>query len=122
MNKVAIIVLADAETPVDRGRMIHALTAVKELKDANDDVQLIFEGIGVRWVSAFADTQDNFTQHYHDLYNDVKDKIGGVCNFCAGRFEVREVVESQNIAYLGVEGNHQSLRELIAQGYQIVTF
>jgi hypothetical protein len=51
MNKVAIIVLADAETPVDRGRMIHALTAVKELKDANDDVQLIFEGIGVRWGS-----------------------------------------------------------------------
>jgi hypothetical protein len=34
MNKVAVVVLADATTPEGLGRMVNALEAVKEFKEA----------------------------------------------------------------------------------------
>jgi hypothetical protein len=50
MSKVAIIVLADTEAHGDLGRVVNALEAVKEFKDVNDDVQLIFDGAGPKWI------------------------------------------------------------------------
>jgi len=50
MSKVAIIILADTETHESLGRVVNALEAVKEFKDDHDDVQLIFDGAGPRWI------------------------------------------------------------------------
>ena len=39
MVKVAIVVLADTETPGDMGRVANALEAVKEFKEVKDEVR-----------------------------------------------------------------------------------
>jgi hypothetical protein len=41
MAKVAIVVLAGTETHEGLGRVVNALEAVKEFKEARDDVKLI---------------------------------------------------------------------------------
>ena len=50
MPKVAIVVLADTDTHEGLGRVVNAMEAVKEFKDAHDDVQLIFDGAGPKWI------------------------------------------------------------------------
>ena len=45
MNKVAIVVLAGTQQEDSMGRIVNALMAVKELKENNDEVQLIFSGL-----------------------------------------------------------------------------
>ena len=44
MNKAAIVLLAGTDGFESMGRMANALTAVKEFRDAGDDVTLIFDG------------------------------------------------------------------------------
>jgi hypothetical protein len=44
MNKVAILELADAETHGDLGRVVNALMTPREVKEAGDTVELVFDG------------------------------------------------------------------------------
>ena len=48
MTKAAIFVLADTQTEEDLGRVVNALAAAKEFKQAGDKVQVIFDGTGTR--------------------------------------------------------------------------
>jgi len=122
MSKVAIVVLAASDTPEGRGRMVHALYSAREFKEAGDEVKLIFDGIGVTWLEAFARREDQFTQHYGETFDSVKDTVLGACNFCASvRFDINDTVQSEDYALLGPEGGHHGLRDLIADGYQIIT-
>ncbi len=54
MAKVAIAVFADTETHGDLGRIANALTTARELKAANDDITIIFDGAGTKWVRELA--------------------------------------------------------------------
>ncbi len=122
MNSVALVVMADSETPEGRGRMTHALHVAQELKEAGDEVRLIFDGIGVKWLDAFARRDHPFTQAYGPLFDAIREDIAGACDFCSTRFEVREQVLGQGYALLGEEGKHHGLRDWIAEGYQVLTF
>lgn len=57
MTRAAIVVLADTETHADLGRLANALMAAKELKEAGDDVRLIFDGAGTKWIPELADPE-----------------------------------------------------------------
>lgn len=57
MSKAAILVLADTETHADLGRVVNALVATKEFKDAGDDVRLIFDGAGTQWPGVLSDPE-----------------------------------------------------------------
>lgn len=46
MVKVAIVVLANRQSHGDFARVANALEAVKEFKEAKDDIRLIFDGAG----------------------------------------------------------------------------
>ncbi len=116
--KVAIVVLADTETHGDLGRVVNALEAVKEFKEARDDVQLIFDGAGTKWVVELSKA-DHLA---HSLYAAVKDKVSGVCEFCAGAFEVKDQVKACNVPLVGDYDGHPSFRKLLSQGYQVITF
>jgi len=123
MSKIAIIVFAASDTPEGRGRMVHALQATRELKAAGIEVKMIFEGTGVTWLDAFHKAEHPFTQNYGPIFEEVRDTIEGACNFCTtGRFEVGDAVGALGLPLLGPEGGHYSLGNLIAEGYQIVTF
>lgn len=52
MAKMSVLVVADTETHADVGRIANALELVKEAKEAAADVELVFDGAGVKWVPA----------------------------------------------------------------------
>ena len=118
MNKVAIIVLADTETHGDLGRAFNALQAVKEFKEAGDDVRLIFDGAGTKWIVEFS----NPDHKAHDLFEAVKDKIAGACYYCSKAFGVKAGVENCGIPFTSESEGHPSFRKLIQEGFQIITF
>ena len=123
MQKVAIIVLADSDVPEGRGRMAHALHLAKALQEANDEVKLVFEGIGVKWLDAFFKREHPFTQNYGPIFDAIQDNIVGACDFCAkGRFGVGDSLTEAGFSFLGEEGGHYSMRDLVVEGYQIITF
>lgn len=118
MVKVAIVVLADTQSHEDLGRVVNALEAVKEFKEAGDEVQLIFDGAGPKWIPEMAKPGHEI----HGLFESVKDRITGACEFCAGAFGVKEKVVACGVKLAGDHEGHQSFKKLIAQGYQVITF
>ena len=123
MQKVAVVVLADSDVPEGRGRMAHAIHLAQALQAAGDEVKVVFEGIGVKWLEAFHKRDHPFTQNYGAVFDGIKGNIVGACDFCAnGRFGVGESIAEAGYAFLGGEGNHYDMRDLVADGYQIVTF
>jgi len=118
MLKVAVFVLADITSFEDLGRLVNALETVKELKDAGDEVQLIFDGAGTKWIGEVSKPEHNYSR----LFDAVKDKITGVCSYCAHAYGVVETVKGCRIVLLDEYEGHPSIRNLLAEGYQIITF
>ena len=118
MNRVAIIVLADRETHEGLGRVANALEAVKEFKEAGDEVVLIFDGAGTTWVGELSRKEHLL----NPLFEAVRDRVSGVCSFCADAFGVKEEVKNSGISFLGEYDGHPSFRRLISEGYQVITF
>lgn len=118
MAKISVVLLADVESHGDMGRAANALALVKEAKEAGDDIELVFDGAGVKWVSELA-KEDN---KLHGQFEHIRDKVAGACEFCAGAFGVRNAVKSAGVPYLSEFEGHPSLRTRVAQGYEVVTF
>ncbi|WP_447974494.1 DsrE family protein [Nitrospira sp. Kam-Ns4a] len=118
MAKVAIVVLADTETHEGLGRLVNALEAVKEFKEAKDDVKLIFDGAGTKWVGELSKADHKVK----GLFDAVRDRIAGACRFCAGAFGATESVTACGVSLLGEYEGHPSFKRLIDQNYQVLTF
>ncbi len=118
MAKVAVVVFADTKSHGDLARAVNALETAKECQEANDDVKVIFDGAGVQWAAKMA--QPN--HRMHQLFESVRGNITGACEFCAGAFEVKEQVEAGNVPLLDEHEGHPSLRNLVAEGYEVITF
>lgn len=117
MSKVAIVVLADTETHGDMERATNALETAKELKEANDEVQLIFDGAGTKWIPELSRKDSRFSRQF----DSIRDRIGA-CRFCAVAFGAKDEIERAGIPLLGEYEGHPSLRKLISQDYQVITF
>jgi hypothetical protein len=118
MTKIAIVVLSDMETHSDMARVSNALETAKEFKAAGDEVKIIFDGGGVVSAVAIADPSSKL----YRLYTQVQDKITGVCRFCSRAFEVYDQAEALGLPFLAEYDQHPSLRQLVVDGYQIITF
>ncbi len=118
MPKAAVILLADTETPEGAGRMANALTTAKEFRESGDEVVVIFDGAGTRWIPVLADE----THKYHRLLEDVRGSVRGACVYCARAYGVKDAIEASGIPLLDEYKGHPSIRNLMADGYQIVTF
>lgn len=116
--KAAIVILADTETKESLGRAVNALTAAKEFKDAGDEVRVIFDGAGVKWPAAFAKPD----QKYRELFESVRDKVTGVCEYCAGAVGVADRIREAEVPFAGEHDGHPSFRQLVRDGFQIITF
>ncbi len=117
MAKTAIIVLAGTDTHADLGRVTNALTAAKEFADAGDDLEIIFDGAGTQWIPELED-EDNPN---NALYRSLTDHIS-VCDYCAGAFHVEDDVEAAPVSLDdGFEG-HPSVRDLVEDGYEVITY
>ncbi len=118
MPKAAVILFADTETSGDTGRMANALTTVKEFKDAGDDAVLLFDGAGTRWVPQLADESNK----YHGMLQDIRDQVQGACVYCARAYGVKHAIEQAGIPLLDEYKGHPSVRDLMADGRQVITF
>jgi hypothetical protein len=118
MAKAAIVLLADTDTHEGMGRMANALTTAKEFKEAGDETRLIFDGAGTKWVAELSNPEHKYS---HAL-EEVRDAVQGACAYCSRAFGVKEKVEAANIPLLDDFSGHPSLRSLIADGYEVITF
>lgn len=118
MEKAAVVLLAGTDGLEAMGRMANALTAVKEFKDAGDDVKLIFDGAGVNWINELANSE----HRYHSLYKELQGQIAGICQYCAKAFGQTEAVEEQGLPYASENDGHPSFRNLVQQGYHVLNF
>jgi hypothetical protein len=118
MAKIAIVVLADTETHEGLGRVVTALEAVKEVKEAHEDVRLIFDGAGPKWIPELSKPDHQI----HGLYETVKDRIAGACAFCADAFGVQDKVVACGVRLAVEFDGHPSFKTLVSQGYQIIPF
>lgn len=118
MTKVGILVLADTETHADMGRVANALETAKEFQEAGDEVTVLFDGAGTRWIGVLSNPE----YPLHRQFAAVRQSIAGACRFCATAFGVKEEVQKSGIPLLGEYEGHPSLRKLVSQGYQIITF
>jgi len=118
MAKAAIIVLADTESHADHGRVANALEAAKEFaQNPEDDLELVFDGAGTQWVPLLEDEDHD----YHELYQAVRDDTA-VCNYCSGAFGVNDAVADTGVTLLDEYDGHPSVRSLVDDGYEVITF
>ena len=111
------MLLAATETPEGTGRMANALMTAKEFHDAGDEVKLIFDGAGTTWIPVLADTEPK----YHRLLDGLRD-VSAACLYCSKAYGVEDAVEEAGIAFADDFRDHPSLRTLVTDGYQVVTF
>lgn len=117
-QKIAIVILADTEDHSDHGRVTNAFELGKEAKEAGDDVVILFDGAGTKWVPELTKEGSPMNK----AYQAVADKVIGACAFCSSAFGVKDQVTAAGIKLLSEYEGHPSLRRLIADGYAVVTF
>ena len=61
-------------------------------------------------------------QTMRELFDGVRDKVAGVCEYCAGAFGVKEAVRAAGLPLIGEFDGHPSLARRISEGRQVVTF
>lgn len=119
MSKAAVVILADTETHEALGRVVNALEFAKEMQEHGDEVKIVFDGAGTKWVPELEDEDHKV----HPLYKAVEKNIDGACRYCAKAFGViNEIKNNSEIDLLDDYDQHPSLRNYIADGYQVVTF
>jgi hypothetical protein len=118
MNKAAIVVFADIETHGELGRIVNALSTADEFREHDDDVTIIFDGAGVRWAAELSKPDHRL----HQTFERLRGNVAGACHYCAGAFEVREELEQIGFPLLRDHKGHPSLRSLVQDGYEVITF
>ena len=118
MTRIAVVILADTETHGDLGRAVNALLTVREANEAGDEVRLVFDGAGTKWIGELANPEHRSHTHYAA----VKERITGVCEFCAKAFGATEAVEAAGVPLLDEYHQHPSLRTLVNEGFQVLLF
>jgi hypothetical protein len=115
---LAVILLADTQSHDDLGRVLNALTTVREAADSGDDVRLIFDGAGTGWVGVLAEPNHPL----HQLYRSAWSNVGGACTSCAKVFGHTEAIEAARVPLLNQYKQHPSLRTRVHDGFAVITF
>jgi hypothetical protein len=124
-TRTAIVILSDPNSGSEEalGRLFNGLAAAHEFKQRGDDVQIIFQGTGTRWLGHI--TRPDHPAHA--LFNDVRDVVAGASSGCATVFGAADDVRRagfeliHDYALPGTSGM-PSLRSLVGDGYTVLTF
>jgi hypothetical protein len=110
--------VAGTDSHADVGRLVNGLEAAKEFAETDgDSVEVIFDGAGTEWIPELKDEDSD----YHALYQAVRDKTA-VCEFCSGAFGVEEAVYDAGVVTLDDHDGHPSIRSLVTDGREVITF
>jgi len=117
MPKIAIVVFADTNTMEAMGKVSNAFVLANEAIEAGDELKIIFEGAGTKWIGEL-EKEDH---KLHEMYKGIKSKITGVCKFCSQAFGVKNEIEKAGLPLLDEYKNHPSLRNLFVEGFHVIT-
>ena len=123
--KAAIVVLSDPKSGSEEslGRLFNALASAYDFKQRGDEVTVLFQGTGTRWIGEVSKAE----HPAHDLFEAVKNTVAGVSCGCADVFGATEEAEESGFELIkdnpvpGTSGL-PSLRKLTAEGYTVLTF
>jgi hypothetical protein len=123
--KAAIVVLSDPKSGTEEalGRVFNALASAYDFKHGGDEVTVLFQGAGSRWIGELTKAD----HPAHKLFEAVKDLVAGVSCGCADVFGARESVVASGFELItdnqvpGTTGL-PSLQKLIKDGYTVLTF
>ncbi len=123
--KAAIVIFSDPKSGTEDalGRVFNGLAAAYDFKQAGDEVSIIFQGTGSRWIAELSKAD----HPAHTLFEAVKDKVAGVSCGCASVFGATEEVEQAGFDLIkdnpvpGTPGL-ASLRKFAAEGSTVLTF
>jgi hypothetical protein len=116
MPKAAMIVYADTGNAEQAGRVGNALETAKEFKEHGDEIRVIFDGTGTKWIPELEDS----SHHLNPLYQTVKHDVQ-VCDYCADAFHVIDSVRKYDVELVAEYEGHPSIRSLVVDGYEIIT-
>lgn len=113
MDKLTIVLLADASSHENLGRVLHAMMYARQAKEEGMDVEVIFDGGGVEWPTELA-VEDH---KLHEMYSNLKEEgvIEGVCEFCSDAFDVTDELEQSGETFLDEDQGHPNIGKKIAQ-------
>jgi hypothetical protein len=117
MQPVAVVIYSNITTEA-KSRAYRALGFVAELLRAGDDVTLVFDGGGAATLAAILDPANDL----HRAWTKAAPALRGVCAYCARSYGVDAVLTAARIPMLTDDHGHASLRGLLAEGRQIITF
>ncbi|NHN49367.1 hypothetical protein G9464_17490 [Halostella sp. JP-L12] len=118
MAKAAIVILAGTESHTDTGRLVNGLEAAREFaENPDDELELIFDGAGTQWIPELEDED----HEYHDLYQPLSDEAAA-CDYCAGAFGVDDAIADAGVVTVDDNEGHPSIRSLVDDDYEIITF
>ncbi|WP_447968685.1 DsrE family protein [Nitrospira sp. M1] len=82
--KVTIAIFSDPKNGSEEalGRVFNGLAAAYDFKQAGDDVSVVFQGTGTRWIGELTKKD----HPAHELFEAVKDQVAGVSCGCADVF------------------------------------
>jgi hypothetical protein len=115
--KVALLISSRLEG-AGQSAIYRALMGAQELSRAGDDVVIVFDGAG----STAAAEMSQPGHQFHALFTDVLPAVRGVCRFCAKSYGVLDALKVANLPLLDDDRGHASLRGLLLEGRQIITF
>lgn len=117
MPPIAVVIYSNVTTEA-QSRAYRALGFVAELLREGDDVALVFDGGGSATLAAILDPGHDL----HRIWLKAAPALRGVCAYCARAYEVDKTLVAAGIPMLADDRGHASLRSLLAEGRQIITF
>ena len=115
--KIAIVIYSNVTTEA-QSRTYRALGFAAEVLAAGDDVCIVFDGGGSATLAAILDP----AHALHRVWLRAAGALRGVCSYCAKSYGVHAELTAAGIPMLTDDHGHASLRALLAEGRQIITF
>lgn len=116
-HKVAIVIYTNITTEA-KSPPYRAFGFAAELLAAGDDVAIVFDGGGTATLAEVIRPESDL----HRAWMRVAHALRGACDYCAKAYGVRDALATAGIPLLKDDHGHASLRALLNEGRQIITF
>lgn len=117
MNRIALVIYSNLEGS-GKSAVYRALMFADELQRGGDDVCIVFDGGGSAALAEIIQPGHGL----HHTWSKVAGRLRGVCRYCAKSYGVLEALEAAGLPMLADDKGHASLRALLLEGRQIITF
>jgi hypothetical protein len=117
MHNIGIVIYSKLEG-AGTSAVYRALMFADELRRAGDSVSIVFDGAGSTALAEMLAPDHKL----HHAWTKAAPALRGVCGYCAKSYGVEEALRAAGIPLLADDRGHASLRALLAEGRQIVTF